>query len=123
MTYSPSCCADPTVMVRKRRGMLAIEQGSWMSFSGIFARIVAAVGGAALLWRRMQGTAHEPAWGNAPVIPAAKPQGAIPTLKMPTAQGWADGQKPVAAAGLTVNAFATGLKHPRWIYVLPNGDV
>jgi glucose/arabinose dehydrogenase len=94
-----------------------------MSFSGVFARIVALIDGAALLWRRMQGVAHEPAWGSAPVIPAAKPQGAIPTLKMPTAKGWADGQKPVAAPGLKVNAFATGLKHPRWIYVLPNGGV
>jgi glucose/arabinose dehydrogenase len=33
------------------------------------------------------------------------------------------GQTPVAAPGLKVNAFATGLKHPRWIHVLPNGDV
>src|SRR5215510_4075756 len=94
-----------------------------MSFSGIVARIVALIGGAALLWRRMQGAAHQPAWGNAPVIPAAKSQGAIPTLKMPTAKGWADRQKPVAAPGLQVNAFAKGLRHPRWIYVLPNGDV
>ena len=58
-----------------------------MSFSGIFARVVALIGAAALLWRRLQGAAHEPAWGSAPVVPAAKPQGAIPTLKMPTAQG------------------------------------
>jgi glucose/arabinose dehydrogenase len=94
-----------------------------MSFSGIVARIVALIGGAALLWRRIQGAAHPPAWGNAPVIPAAKPQGAIPTLKMPTAKGWADGQRPVTAPGLKVNAFAKGLRHPRWIYVLPNGDV
>ena len=70
-----------------------------MSFSGIVARIVALIGGAALLWRRMHGAAHMPAWGNAPVIPAAKPQGAIPTLKMPTAKGWADGQKPRGRAG------------------------
>lgn len=61
--------------------------------------------------------------GAAPVIPAAKPQGAIPTLKMPTARGWDAGQTPVAAPGLKVNAFATGLKHPRWIYVLPDGGV
>ena len=60
--------------------------------------------------------------GSAPVIPAARPQG-IPTLKMPTAKGWTPGQMPVAAPGLKVNAFATGLKHPRWIHVLPNGDV
>src|ERR1700712_5753387 len=94
-----------------------------MSFSGIFARIVAVIGGIALVWRRRQGAAHEPAWGSAPVVPVAKPQGAIPTLKMPTAKGWSDGQKPVAAPGLKVNAFATHLEHPRWIEVLPNGDV
>jgi glucose/arabinose dehydrogenase len=39
------------------------------------------------------------------------------------AKGWPDGRKPIAANGLTVNAFATGLDHPRWLYVLPNGDV
>jgi glucose/arabinose dehydrogenase len=94
-----------------------------MSFSAIFARIVAIIGAAALLWRRLQGAAPAPAWGSAPVVPLAKPQGAIPTLKMPSARGWSDGQKPVAAPGLKVNAFATGLKHPRWINVLPNGDV
>src|SRR6202047_4548751 len=94
-----------------------------MSLSGIFARIVALIGAAALLWRRLQGVAPEPAWGSAPVVPAAKSQGSIPTLKMPTARGWSDGQMPLAAPGLKVNAFATGLKHPRWINVLPNGDV
>src|ERR1700738_4589979 len=94
-----------------------------MSLSGIFARIVALIGAAALLWRRVQGVAPEPAWGSAPVVPVAKPQGAIPTLKMPTARGWTDGQIPIAAPGLKVNAFASGLKHPRWIHVLPNGDV
>ena len=94
-----------------------------MSFSGIFAQIVAVIGGTALRVRRLTQGSPEPAWGNAPAIPAAKPQGSIPTLKMPTAQGWAPGQTPIAAPGLKVNAFATGLKHPRWIHVLPNGDV
>jgi glucose/arabinose dehydrogenase len=94
-----------------------------MDFSSFFARVVALIGGAALLWRRSQGTTPKPAWGDAPQIPLAKPQGAIPTLKMPTARGWSEGQRPVAGAGLKVNAFATGLEHPRWINVLPNGDV
>jgi glucose/arabinose dehydrogenase len=94
-----------------------------MSMSGVFARMVAVVGGAAILWRRMQAGPHQQAVGTTPTIPVAKPQGAIPTLKMPTAKGWAPGQKPVAAPGLEVNAFATGLKHPRWIHLLPNGDV
>src|SRR5471030_2208371 len=94
-----------------------------MSLSGIFARIVALIGAAALLWRRLQGAAPTPAWGSATVVPVAKPQGAIPTLKMPSAKGWTGDQKPVAAPGLKVNAFATGLEHPRWIHVLPNGGV
>ncbi|WOH82503.1 sorbosone dehydrogenase family protein [Bradyrhizobium sp. BEA-2-5] len=94
-----------------------------MSTSGVFARVVAAIGAGALAWRRMQGAQPAPAWGSAPEIPEAKPQGAIPTLKMPTARGWDRDQKPVVAPGLKVNAFATGLDHPRWIEVLPNGDV
>ena len=94
-----------------------------MSFSDIFARGVALIGAATVSWRRLQGTPNTPALGSAPVIPAAKPQGNMPTLKMPTARGWTPGQTPVAAPGLKVNAFATGLKHPRWINLLPNGDV
>jgi glucose/arabinose dehydrogenase len=99
------------------------QQGIFMSFSSVFARIVALIGGAALVWRRMSQTQPKPAWGGAPQIPEAKPQGAIPTLKMPTARGWRGGEKPVAAPGLKVNAFASGLDHPRWINVMPNGDV
>jgi glucose/arabinose dehydrogenase len=41
---------------------------------------------------------------------------------MPTARGWAAGQTPVAAPGLG-ERLRGGLKHPRWIHVLPNGDV
>ena len=94
-----------------------------MSLSSVFAQLVALVGDAAILWRRLQGSVQQQAVGVTPTIPAARPQGRIPTLKMPTARGWAPGQTPVAAPGLKVNAFATGLKHPRWIQVLPNGDV
>src|SRR3954462_7085101 len=94
-----------------------------MSQSSIFARLVALVGQGAIMWRRSQGTMPQQAVGATPKIPPAKSQGAIPTLKMPTARGWAAGQKPIAATGLQVNAFASGLKHPRWIHVLPNGDV
>jgi hypothetical protein len=91
--------------------------------STIFAPIVAWIGAVTVLLRRQAGAAHQPAWGSTPVIPAAKSQGSIPTLKMPTARGWTRGQKPIAAPGLQVNAFATGLDHPRWIHVLPNRDV
>jgi glucose/arabinose dehydrogenase len=47
----------------------------------------------------------------------------IPTLHIAPAHGWAKGAMPTAVAGTRVNAFATGLDHPRWLYVLPNGDV
>lgn len=93
-----------------------------VSVSDIFAQIVALVGGAAVLARRSDAP-RQPAWGTAPAIPPAKSQGSIPTLKMPTARGWPAGRTPVAAPGLKVNAFATGLQHPRWICALPGGDV
>jgi glucose/arabinose dehydrogenase len=47
----------------------------------------------------------------------------IPTIDIAPAKGWPAGTGPVAAPGLEVVAFATGLDHPRWLYVLPNGDV
>jgi len=47
----------------------------------------------------------------------------LPTVQIAPAKGWAPGAKPVAAAGISVTPFATGLNHPRWLYVLPNGDV
>ena len=47
----------------------------------------------------------------------------LPTVNIAPAQGWQDGSKPIAAEGTVVNAFASGLDHPRWLYVLPNGDV
>jgi glucose/arabinose dehydrogenase len=47
----------------------------------------------------------------------------IPTVNIAPAIGWPDGAKPIAATGTQVTAFAEGLDHPRWLYVLPNGDV
>jgi glucose/arabinose dehydrogenase len=60
--------------------------------------------------------------GPHPVIPAPSPS-VIPQLLYVEGKGWPNGARPVAAEGLSVSAFATGLEHPRWIYVLPNGDV
>jgi glucose/arabinose dehydrogenase len=94
-----------------------------MRMSEAFGKTVELVGAATVLWRRLQGSPSAQAMGAAPTIPEARPQGIMPTLKMPTARGWAAGQTPVAAPGLQVNAFATGLDHPRWMHVLPNGDV
>jgi glucose/arabinose dehydrogenase len=47
----------------------------------------------------------------------------IPTVNVVHAKGWASGAAPTPAPGLAVTAFARGLSHPRWLYVLPNGDV
>ena len=94
-----------------------------MGLSEAVAKGVAIIGGTMILLRKRQGhTATTQAAGPAPAIPQARAQ-TIPTLKMPTAKGWQPGQTPTAAPGLKVNAFATGLKHPRWLLVLPNGDV
>jgi glucose/arabinose dehydrogenase len=60
--------------------------------------------------------------GVRPKLVPAREQ-TIPTVKIADAVGWSAGAKPVAAKGLAVNAFATGLDHPRWLYRLPNGDV
>jgi glucose/arabinose dehydrogenase len=60
--------------------------------------------------------------GVAPVLPPPK-TALIPLVNVVDAKGWRTGEKPRAATGLTVNAFAAGLDHPRWLYVLPNGDV
>ncbi|HEX4293573.1 MAG TPA: sorbosone dehydrogenase family protein [Rhizomicrobium sp.] len=61
-------------------------------------------------------------YGASPELPAQH-QEFIPTQKTPSTVGWKNGETPKPASGLKVNAFATGLKHPRWLYVLPNGDV
>ncbi|WP_347911283.1 sorbosone dehydrogenase family protein [Pseudomonas grandcourensis] len=47
----------------------------------------------------------------------------VPTVNIAPAIGWPQGAKPVAATGTQVAAFAEDLDHPRWLYVLPNGDV
>jgi glucose/arabinose dehydrogenase len=60
--------------------------------------------------------------GPQPALPPPN-QALIPTVLIAPAKGWPAGMTPVAAAGLRVNAYAAGLDHPRWLYVLPNGDV
>jgi glucose/arabinose dehydrogenase len=59
--------------------------------------------------------------GPQPELPAPK-KSLIPTVHIAVAKGWRDG-KPDASPGTSVNAFAAGLSHPRWLYTLPNGDV
>ncbi|MGZ8305599.1 MAG: sorbosone dehydrogenase family protein, partial [Allosphingosinicella sp.] len=59
--------------------------------------------------------------GPAPTLP--KPaKTLLPTVNIAEATGWR-GARPEPARGLEVVAFAEGLDHPRWLHVLPNGDV
>src|SRR5688572_31764413 len=60
--------------------------------------------------------------GPEPKLPAPN-KTLIPTVDIAPAKGWPEGARPVAAPGTSVSAFAKDLKHPRWLYVLPNGDV
>lgn len=60
--------------------------------------------------------------GDQVTLPA--PQGGVlPTVKITTPAAWPEGAAPSAPAGFKVARYAEGLAHPRWLYVLPNGDV
>lgn len=90
---------------------------------GIVLLLIVAAG-AALIWTAGD-TAKYPAtagYGPNPTLPAPNPT-LLPTMNQASGTGWTDGKKPLAAIGLQVNAFAAKLDHPRWLYVLPNGDV
>jgi glucose/arabinose dehydrogenase len=74
------------------------------------------------------------ACGDTATLPVSAGMGPNPTLPPPSsslfptvdiapATGWPAGKRPQAAPGLAVAAFADGLDHPRWLHVLPNGDV
>lgn len=77
--------------------------------------LLAACGDTALL-TVAEGTGPNPRWV------APKPT-LIPTVNIAPARGWPAGVTPQAAEGTRVVAFASGLDHPRWLLVLPNGDV
>ncbi len=70
----------------------------------------------------MARAAVEEGYGPAPTLPEPS-RSLIPTVNVAPAQGWPSGGTPRAEAGLRVAAFADRLDHPRWLYVLPNGDV
>ena len=76
------------------------------------------------VWSAMS-VADEPVeigYGPSPTLP--KPEKTtIPTVHIAPARSWREGEMPTVAAGFKVNAFAADLDHPRWLYVLPNGDV
>jgi len=68
------------------------------------------------------GAGTSESYGPNPILPSPR-SNLVPTVKVAKAVGWPDGAAPTAPSGLSVTAFAGDLSHPRWIYVLPNGDV
>ncbi len=64
----------------------------------------------------------EAGMGASPTLPRPV-SGLIPTVNIAPAIGWPAGVMPAPMAGLAVTALASGLEHPRWVYVMPNGDV
>jgi glucose/arabinose dehydrogenase len=62
-------------------------------------------------------------FGPSPILPAPQKPFLLPQVATPKAVGWPAGAAPKAPPGFTVTRLADGLDHPRWVYVLPNGDV
>ncbi|GAB3778086.1 sorbosone dehydrogenase family protein [Ramlibacter monticola] len=60
--------------------------------------------------------------GPQPQLPSPS-HSLIPTVHIAPAQGWPAGAQPQAPAGFQVSAVSSGLEHPRWLHVLPNGDI
>jgi glucose/arabinose dehydrogenase len=96
--------------------VLCVAARPWLlAFMASVALLTAGCGGAARL-------SVADGMGTEPVLPPPRPSW-LPVVKIAPAVGWRDGATPTAAEGLEVVPFATGLDHPRWLHVLPNGDV
>ena len=95
--------------------MAASERFTGFLLAGILLLNLAACGEIAKL-------PESAGFGSNPALPPPT-RTLIPTVHIAPAKGWPAGQTPAAAADLAVNAYAAGLDHPRWLYVLPNGDV
>lgn len=90
-------------------------RGTWMGVVAATALLVGACGDKAEL-------SEQSSQGPNPQIPAPR-ETLIPTVNIADATGWPENERPMPAEGLAVKAFATGLDHPRWMLVLPNGDL
>ncbi len=62
-------------------------------------------------------------YGANPTLPGPQPQEGVPTVNIAPTTPWPDNAAPVAPEGFAVTRYAEGLEHPRWLYLLPNGDV
>ncbi|BBD41220.1 sorbosone dehydrogenase (plasmid) [Aminobacter sp. Y103A] len=83
---------------------------------------IVAIGAVFLSSREEAKVAIEDQYGPDPKLPEPDPR-ILPTVHQAEAEPWRQGEMPKPAEGYAVNQFADGLDHPRWLLVLPNGDV
>jgi glucose/arabinose dehydrogenase len=94
---------------------------TWVA--GIVLLVLALAGLAVLMLSREAARVPvEEGYGPNPTLPPPNPK-LLPTINIARATPWPEGTAPTAAEGLAVSEFAGGLRHPRWLLVLPNGDV
>ncbi|GEC17550.1 PQQ-dependent sugar dehydrogenase [Nitrobacter winogradskyi] len=87
------------------------------------AFVAALAGAGVILLSKEQATvALEDQYGSDPKLPPPDPR-LLPTVNQAKAESWKQGEMPTAAHRYAVSQFADGLDHPRWLHVLPNGDV
>jgi glucose/arabinose dehydrogenase len=86
-----------------------------ISFALLSLLIAAGCGGSAKL-------PVEAGVGPSPTLPAPR-KSWIPIVRVAKAEGWVTGTKPTVPSDLYVSQLAANLAHPRWLHVLPNGDV
>jgi glucose/arabinose dehydrogenase len=107
-------------LITPRRLTSPAAAASRLATISCLATVALAAAGAPHAWSASEESAGE--YGPSPEIgPPTK--SLLPTTNIAKAEGWKNGTTPRAAKGTAVAAFATGLSHPRWLYVLPNGDV
>lgn len=87
----------------------------------VFAAVIGGAG-VILLSKEKATVALEDQYGSDPKLPPPDPR-ILPTVNQARAEPWKQGEMPTAAHGYAVSLFADGLDHPRWLHVLPNGDV
>jgi glucose/arabinose dehydrogenase len=88
-------------------------------------RIAVPAAAAALLLTGCTGKGSpDPLAGFGPNPPLPAPHTSpLPQFDTPKAVGWTKDGAPTPPPGFVVTRFGEGLDHPRWAYVLPNGDV
>src|ERR1700730_8302051 len=104
-----------TVRFSEKGGEVCTKVPIKVSMAGFMMFLVAACSDSARV-------PEESTFGPNPILPEPN-ETLIRTVNIAPAKGWPADAKPIAAPGLSVSAYATGLDHPRWLYVLPKGDV